>query len=189
MSGSISTAQLIKRILRDIRVEMADEFDRNFERQAYFNTKWQRKRSPASKSSTLLVDTGALRRSVQSRVTDHSVIFESTLPYAAIHNEGGQIVVSKRMKGYFWHRYYQAQGAFGRTKSGRLRKDKRNEQLSTQAEFWKHLALMRIGSTIKIPKRQFLGTGAEVEQLVRNVVEESLTDYFDHDFNLHIKGR
>lgn len=189
MSGSISTAQLIKRILRDIRVEMADEFDRNFERQAYFNTKWQRKRSPASKSSTLLVDTGALRRSVQSRVTDHSVIFESTLPYAAIHNEGGQIVVTQKMKSYFWHRYYQTKGGLGRTKNDTLRKDKRNATLSTQAEFWKHLALMRVGSTIKIPKRQFLGTGAEVEQLVREVVEESLSNYFDHDFELNIKGR
>ncbi len=38
--------QIIKNILRDIQVEMTDEFDRNFERQAFFSEAWQRRKSP-----------------------------------------------------------------------------------------------------------------------------------------------
>ncbi len=33
--------KIIKNILNDIRVELTDEFDQNFERQAFFSEKWQ----------------------------------------------------------------------------------------------------------------------------------------------------
>ena len=39
--------KIIKSILRDIQVEMTDEFDQNFERQAFFSEGWQRRKSPA----------------------------------------------------------------------------------------------------------------------------------------------
>ena len=39
--------KIIKSILRDIQVEMTDEFDQNFERQAFFSEAWQRRKSPA----------------------------------------------------------------------------------------------------------------------------------------------
>ena len=38
--------KIVGRILKDIRVEMGDEFDRNFERQAFFSEAWQRRKSP-----------------------------------------------------------------------------------------------------------------------------------------------
>ena len=38
--------KIIKSILSDIRVEMAEEFDKNFERQAFFSEAWQRRKSP-----------------------------------------------------------------------------------------------------------------------------------------------
>ncbi len=38
--------KIIKNILRDIQVELTDEFDRNFERQAFFSQAWQRRKSP-----------------------------------------------------------------------------------------------------------------------------------------------
>ena len=34
--------KVVARILKDIQVEMSDEFDKNFERQAFFSEKWQR---------------------------------------------------------------------------------------------------------------------------------------------------
>lgn len=181
------TPMLIRRILSDIRVEMGDEFDRNFERQAYFSEKWQRRRSPSMNRETLLVDTGTLRRSIRSRTTETSVIFESTLPYASIHNEGGEIVVTARMKRYFWVKYYETQGAFSRTKGGTLGKSKRNAKLSTQAEFYKHMALMKVGRTIRIPRRQFLGQGEEVERLVRGIVEDTLTSFFAQDYHIKLQ--
>ena len=42
MNQDIQT--IIRNILQDVRVELSDEFDRNFERQAFFNEKWQRRR-------------------------------------------------------------------------------------------------------------------------------------------------
>ena len=38
--------KIIKNILSDIRVEMTEEFDQNFERQAFFSEAWQRRKSP-----------------------------------------------------------------------------------------------------------------------------------------------
>lgn len=180
--------KIVARILKDIQVEMSDEFDRNFERQAFFSERWQRRKSPVRDDGrAILTGSGALRQSIGSRMTENSITFYTTLPYAAIHNDGGEIVVTKRMKRYFWHRYYAATGTFGRRKDGSLRKDKRNASLSTEAEFWKHLALMKEGGRIKIPRRRFLGASPEVEQAVREIVEENLTEYFNIEYDIRRK--
>lgn len=168
--------KITNNILRDIRVDLMDEFDKNFERQAFFNEKWQRRRSPLRPGGHTLVDTGTLRRSLSSQTTSTSITFSSTLPYAAIHNEGGTIKVTQRMKRYFWHKYYEASGSFGRKKNGERRNDKRTVQLSAEADFWKTMALMPIGKEIKIPKRQFLGMAPEVERAVREIIEANLED-------------
>ena len=131
--------KIIRNILNDVRVELSDEFDRNFERQAFFNEAWQRRSSPTRPGGSILIDTGKLRQSISSRNTDSSITFCSTLPYAAIHNDGGEIKVTARMKRFFWHKYHEATGSFGRKKNGERRNDKRTVQLSTEAEFWKHM--------------------------------------------------
>lgn len=182
-----NTKSIIRRILSDIRVELGDEFDRNFERQAFFNDAWVRRKSPTRPGGTILVDTGTLRRSVRSRTTDDSITFYTDLPYAAIHNDGGEIVVTEKMKRFFWHKYYEATGSFGRKKNGERRNDKRTRQLSTEADFWRFMALKRAGTTIRIPRRRFLGTGPEVERIVREIIEENLNDYFDMDFSIERK--
>jgi phage gpG-like protein len=170
---------VIKRILRDIQVELRDEFDKNFERQGFFTEKWARRKSPMRPGGATLINTGQLRRSIQSRVKDNSIVFQSTLPYASLHNDGGAIKVTSKMKKYFWYRYYECTGSFGRRKDGSPRKDKRTVQLSTEAEFWKFMALMKEGSTIRIPKRQFLGASPEVEQVVREIIEDNITEYLN----------
>lgn len=173
---------VIGRILKDIRIGIGDEFDQNFERQAFFTKAWARRRSPLRPGGHILVDTGALRKSISSRSDESSITFYSDLPYAAIHNEGGGIKVTARMKRYFWAKYNEAQGGFGRKKNGELRNNKKNRQLGTEAEFWKAMALMKEGKVIKIPKRQFLGMSSEVEEDVRRIIEDNLTSYFENDF-------
>lgn len=81
-------------------------------------------------------------------------------------------------------RYYQASGAFGRRKDGTPRSDKRTVRLSTEAEFWRCMALMKTGKAIKIPRRQFIGQSPEVEKAVREIIEENLSDYFAADYTL-----
>ena len=75
------------RILQDLRVELTDEFDRNFERKAFFGNRWKPRRNEG-KGSLLLV-TGTLRRSIRSSVVGDGVRFTSQVPYATTHNEGG----------------------------------------------------------------------------------------------------
>lgn len=173
---------IIRRILDDIRVELSDEFDRNFEREAFFSEAWQRRSGPVRRGGHVLVDTGSLRRSIGSRTTDSSIMFFSDLPYAGIHNDGGEIVVTSRMKAFFWHKYYEASGNFGRKKNGENRNDKRTLRLTEEAEFWKWMALKKVGSKIRIPRRRFLGVSAEVERAVREIIEENLRDFFENEY-------
>lgn len=176
--------QVIRNILSDIRVDLKEEFDLNFERQAFFNEAWQRRRSPTRSGGAILIGKGNLRRSIRSKTTGESITFYTDSPYAEIHNEGGEITVTDKMKRFFWAKYYSTVGSFGRKKNGERRNDKRNMQLSNEAEFWKHMALMKVGKTIKIPRRQFLGYSPEIEKLVREIIEENLADYFNHDFKV-----
>ncbi len=171
--------KVIRNILQDIRVELNDEFDRNFERQGFFTQAWARRKSPLRPGGSILVDSGQLRRSIQSRSDSTSITFYSNLPYASIHNAGGEIKVTARMKRYFWHKYYEASGKFGYKKNGSLRKTKRNAQLGTEAEFWKSMALMKVGKSIRIPKRQFIGMAPEVEREVTKIIEDNLSEYFE----------
>lgn len=85
--------QLKKDIISDMRVELAEEFDRNFTRKAFFTQKWKKRKDPNALGS-LLVVTGSLRRSIQAKETDSGVRFTSNQPYATLHNEGGKGTVT-----------------------------------------------------------------------------------------------
>ena len=50
--------KIIRNILSDIRVELSDEFDKNFERQAFFSEAWARRRSGTRAGGSILIDTG-----------------------------------------------------------------------------------------------------------------------------------
>lgn len=46
---------------------------------------------------------------------------------------------------------------------------------------------MKVGSIIKIPRRQFLGASAEVEKAVTEIIEQNLEEYFNNEFKLNGK--
>lgn len=172
----------LRKILRTIAVELGDEFDQNFTRQAFFSEAWQRRTSPINgKYNILAGPQQTLRKSIRRKVEGSAVSFASDLPYAAIHNEGGEIVVTQRMKGYFWYRYRQATGALGRKKDGSLRRNKKNLRLTTEAEFYKAMALKKNGSVIKIPRRRFLGMHPDAEKLVRTVIDAELSQWAENN--------
>ena len=180
--------KILRMILNDIRVEMTAEFDENFERESFFSEAWARRKGPITSDYKLLAGRNErLRKSIMSRTTDNSIIFYTTEPDARYHNEGCEIVVTKKMKRYFWHKYYEATGAFGRKKDGSRRNDKRTLQLSEEAEFWKFMALKKAGTTIRIPRRRFLGTSPEVEDAVRKIIEDNITEYINIEFTINEK--
>ncbi|MCQ2351279.1 MAG: phage virion morphogenesis protein [Paludibacteraceae bacterium] len=163
---------LLRKILTDIKVELSDEFDRNFERKAFFNKKWKDRRYKGK--GTLLVATGKLRRSIRASVGENSVTWSSSEPYATIHNEGGEITVTRKMKSYFWAKYYEATGRIRHNKNGAMSKS--SLKANAEAEFYKYMALMKVGSKITIPERRFIGDAPEVRTCVEKVFKENLKD-------------
>jgi Phage virion morphogenesis family. len=169
--------KVIQDSLQDIKIELTDEFDRNFQRQAFFSEKWKRRKYDLDPDRAILQKTGALRKSIASVIKDNKIVFTSSLPYAAIHNEGGAIIVTRRMKGFFWHKYKEATAGI-----------KKRTELTTEAIFYKAMALKKVGSKIIIPRRQFIGQAPEMEKVIIEIVEENLSKYFESDqFKINIK--
>lgn len=165
-----------KQTLTDIKVKLGEEFDRNFERKAFFDEKW-----PATKLTyhrgSLMMRTGRLRKSLLSpKVTSNGIIWSSSLPYADIHNNGGEIRVTPQMHKFFWAKYYQTSSATTKKKNGEASSSARNRKLSIEAEQWKALALKPIGSIIKIEKRQFIGSHPQVDKHIKEVINHNFEE-------------
>lgn len=177
--------QLIKNMLKDIQMNLTDEFDRNFERKAFFDKSWPATKWKNDKGS-LMMRSGNLRRSLlHPKLTDNSITFTSDMPYASIHNEGGTIQVTAKMKRFAWAMYYKASGAVTKTKGGKMSGSKRNVRLTQEAEQWKALALKKVGDTIKIEQRQFIGDHPRVRTIVEEAVGKNIKDlevYFNEKF-------
>jgi len=165
-----------KNLLNDLKTELMDEFDRNFERKGFFNQTWKDTKFPNRRGS-LMMRTGKLRRSLRARVSGNSISFTSSMPYAAIHNEGGTITVTAKMKRYFWAMYYQAGGAITyAVKSKTMANTKRNRALTAEAAFYKAMALKPVGTKIKIEQRQFIGHHPQVDTIVKTVVDANMRE-------------
>ncbi len=163
----------LKQTLTDIKVKLGEEFDRNFERKAFFDEKW-----PATKLTyhrgSLMMRTGRLRKSLLSpKVTSNGIIWSSSLPYADIHNNGGEMRVTPQMRKFFWAKYYQTSNATTKKKNREASSSARNRKLSIEAEQWKALALKPIGSIIKIEKRQFIGSHPQVDKHIKEVINHN----------------
>ncbi|WP_304203808.1 phage virion morphogenesis protein [Phocaeicola plebeius] len=169
--------EVIDRSIEDIKVEFDEEFDRNFERKAFFDEKEWPERKFDDGVGSLLQRTGGLRRSVRSRKQRGELVYSSSKPYAQIHNEGGEIRVTRKMKGYFWHKLKETEGKYQYKKNGEKRGNKRNRELSGKEEFYRAMALKKVGSTVKIPERRFIGTGRNTDRIIREITEQNFEDY------------
>ena len=87
MANKKDFKEVLKETLNDIKVEIKDEFDKNFQRKAFFDEKWQARKNYKAKGS-LMVVSARLRRGIKATVINNSVEFTSDTPYAAVHNEG-----------------------------------------------------------------------------------------------------
>lgn len=164
---------LEKKITNDLAVELADEFDRNFERKSFFTEKWASPKINNARGS-VMNRSGNLRRSIKYSVRDGMILFSSSLPYASIHNEGGEITVTAQMKKYFWAMYYRATGGITTKADGGESKSKKNIKLTAEAAKWKGLALMKVGQKIKVEKRQMVGDHPQVAKIVKGVIDDNM---------------
>lgn len=162
-----------KNILNDVRIELADEFDRNFQRKAFFDRAWLKNKLVNNRGS-MMARSNNLRRSIRSNISGDRIAFSSSLPYASIQNEGGTVVVTAKMKRFFWAMYYQSAGKMSKKKDGSMSNNKRNARLSVEAMQWKNLALMKIGQKIQIPERRFIGEHPRIREVIKDVVDDNM---------------
>ena len=172
----------IKNIISDVRIDLTDEFDRNFERKAFFDKAWENNKIPNRRGS-LMMRTGKLRRSVRSKQTNNDITWSSSLPYASLQNEGGEIIVTEKMKRFFWAMFYKANGAVSVTKKGDTRNNDRNKKMTEEAATWKALALQKVGAKMKIKQRQFIGDHPQVRQRIEHVVDLNMKELEKEIFN------
>lgn len=112
------------------------------------------------------------------------VTIQNTLVYAQIHNEGGEITVTKKMKSFFWSQYYKrglVGGMYGQAKG--KKNQQKAETLNKEAEFWRAMALKKVGSKIKIPQRQFMGEHPEVDRIVKDIINQELSNFIQNGIN------
>ena len=93
-----------------------------------------------------------LMNSVQHRYTPYKATVFNDLEYADIHNQGGRIQVTERMRKFFWAKFYE-----------------------TKSTMYKILALKPVGSFITIPKRQFIGSSATLNATIEGIIEAEVT--------------
>ena len=138
--------------MRDLKIELDDEFDRNFERKAFFDRPWG-SLSPGYNPSegSILMRTGALRRSLHSRIDGTLLVYESSLKYAGLQNYGGTI------------------------RQDFVPSDERREQGDKPGEekFRRMALAKRIKRTIAVPARPFIGEHPRVREIAAGVVREN----------------
>ena len=166
---------LKKTILTDIKVEVHDEFDKNFTRKAFFDQPWQKRRYPYRRG-TLMAVTNRMRRSYRATLQTSGVSFSSDAPGAALHQKGGRFRVTPQMRRYFWAQYYKRKGDLTQTKTGKISKSQRNLQLDGEAEFFRNMALNKKG-VITMPKRQVIGPHPVIDETVDRIAKKRVKEY------------
>lgn len=165
----MKSEEIIKRIVRDVRVELLDEFDRNFQRKAFFDKTWPASKFPNSRGS-MMMRTGALRKGNNAIIQGTNIQFTNSQPYASIHNEGGQIVVTPQMKKFFWAMFYKTNGAAGASNGAKQR------SLTEESIYWRNMAMKKVGSKIIIQQRQFIGNHPMILKSIERVLNDHLND-------------
>lgn len=109
-----------------------------------------------------------LRRSIRYVPGTARVVVGTTVPYAAIHNEGGIVTshpqVTPKMRKYAWRQFFDAGGGKGKD--------------TPEASKWKALALtkkQKLTITSRIPQRQFIGHSKELDDIIYETIDKEFT--------------
>lgn len=79
----MSLQKFLDNILKDLKVDLTDDFDRNFERKAFFDKAWPRNKL-VNRRRPQMARTNNLRRPIMSKIQRTEIVFSSSLPYAKI---------------------------------------------------------------------------------------------------------
>jgi phage gpG-like protein len=128
--------------------------------------------SNRGRSKGILNDTGNLVDSIKiiSRSSNcvNVGIRASEIPYAELHQHGGKISVTDKMRKFFWAKHYEHASSAGRSRG------KRSISSSREANFWKAMALKKKNSMITIPKRQFMAVTPDLEKTILRTIKTEM---------------
>ena len=143
-----------RRVPNKIAITAVNFFKRNFKVGGFVDSpfrKWKKNANPR-KRGAILVKSGRLRRGIKKlKVTSTKVVVgvSSQIKYARIHNEGGKIPITQKMRRYFWAMHKK-----------------------TGNEFYKNMALTS-KTHIEIPERTFIDDSVSLEKtLDRMLIKE-----------------
>ena len=120
----------------------------------------------------LLSEHPTLSRSITYVPGDAQVIVGTTVPYAAVHNQGADLTITTHptvtpdMRRFAWAQFFKAGG--------------KSAPSGSPAGMWKALALTKkqkldITAHVHIPQRKFIGTSQELNEKMRTKIETELT--------------
>lgn len=152
-------------IMDIIGIESINHFKQSFEDEGFTDASLEKWKSRASKRLTrndqkTLSDSGELAEAMEYSVNGNEITILNDKPYAEIHNEGGEITVTPKMRSFFIFKHYEAL-------------ELGNYDVS---DMWQ---AMFFSDVIKVPKRQFIG---ESEMLNTNIMEKIVRE-LDRIFN------
>jgi len=126
------------------------------------NQKWAPRKIPrpgSTNNQNVLIKDEHLMDSIDYKVDGNNVVIYSDLIYAEIHNNGGTIDVTPKMRKYFWAKHFEAKEA----------------GLPDVADLWKYCALAK---KITIPQRRFIGDSPELNQRIIDKITRDVDKIF-----------
>ncbi len=142
----------IKQLTEDIRIDLHEEFDKNFTRKAFFNKKWAKTKHDNHRGS-LLNRTGKLRRGLKSRATGNTISFSNSMPYAEAHNQGFKGKVKQNVRAHNRKRPKESK------KKGKIAVSAHSRTIAQE-----------------IPQRQFVGHHKNVDKIIKSNTDQALQE-------------
>lgn len=163
----IRLSKAINHITKDVAVLASDLFDKNFINQSFFGKKWTpskyvtRENNKRGKSRKLLQNKGHLRKSIRYKTSQDSIQFFSNMPYADIHNTGGDIA-------------HPGGTAYAYNKKANKSIWISNRKASRYASLHGKELPRTKPHNIPIPQRQFIGDHKQLQKGIETIIENEI---------------
>ena len=143
-----------KSMPQKLAITMTNFFKRNFQAGGFVDVpfqKWKKSNYPGARKT--MVKSGNTRREIKKiQVSESRIVvgIANHNHYAKIHNEGGKVPITPKMRRFFWAKYKE-----------------------TGKEYWKFLAITK-KTEIDIPKREFIGDSKALEKTIDRMLISEL---------------
>lgn len=147
-----------RKLPNKIAITAVKFFKRNFKVGGFVDKPFKKWKKSKFNNRTTMVQSGDTRRDIKKlHVSQDKIVvgIANHNHYAKIHNEGGKIVITPKMRRFFWAKFKE-----------------------TGREHWKFMAITQ-KTHIDIPKRQFIGDSKALEITVERMIIKELKKYLN----------